>query len=92
MAPQRSLLQCLCSILLLAGAAQALKFEMVAHTGSENAKKERCIRNLVGKDTLVVVTAIVGGYKGDGMQVNMHVSRGLGWGWAAKRSWREMGS
>ena len=45
----------------------ALKFDLAAHTG------ERCIRNFVSKDTLVLVTAIVDGHKGDGQQVNMHV-------------------
>lgn len=47
----------------------ALKFDLAAHTG-----RERCIRNFVAKDTLVLVTAIVDGQKGDGQQVNMHVS------------------
>ena len=37
-------------------------------------KGERCIRNFVSKDTLVVVAATVGGARGDGMTVNMHVS------------------
>jgi hypothetical protein len=74
MAPPRSLLQCLCSLLLFLGVANALKFELAAHTGRESQKKERCIRNPVGKDTLVVVTATVGGARGDGMTVNIHVS------------------
>lgn len=47
----------------------ALKFDLAAQTG-----RERCIRNFVAKDTLVLVTAIVDGQKGDGQQVNMHVS------------------
>lgn len=47
----------------------ALKFDLAANTG-----RERCIRNFVAKDTLVLVTAIVDGRKGDGQQVNMHVS------------------
>lgn len=51
----------------------ALKFDLAAHTG-HNSKYERCIRNFVGKDTLVLVTAIVDGQKGDGQMVNMHVS------------------
>ena len=50
----------------------ALKFDLAAHTG-HNSKYERCIRNFVGKDTLVLVTAIVDGQKGDGQMVNMHV-------------------
>ena len=53
--------------------ALALKFDLQAHPG-HSAKNERCIRNFVNRDTLVVVTATVGGYKGDGMLVNMHVS------------------
>ena len=51
----------------------ALKFDLAAHTG-HNSKYERCILNFVGKDTLVLVTAIVDGQKGDGQMVNMHVS------------------
>lgn len=50
----------------------ALKFDLHAHTG-HSSKYERCIRNFVAKDTLVVVTATVGGQKGDGQMVNMHV-------------------
>ncbi len=50
----------------------ALKFDLQAHTGHSN-KYERCIRNFVAKDTLVLVTAIVSGQKGDGQMVNMHV-------------------
>lgn len=80
MAPQRSLLQWLCSVLLLVGVANALKFDLAAHSGGESTKKERCVRNFVGKETLVVVTAIVDGTKGDGMQVNVHVSLLL-WLW-----------
>ena len=52
----------------------ALKFDVVAHRGHESAKYERCIRNFVAKDQLVVVTAIVDGSKGDGQQLNLHVS------------------
>merc|ERR1712169_97116 len=73
MALPRSFLQLACSLLLLLGVAQALKFDIAAHTGKENMKKERCIRNFVAKDTLVVVTATVGGTKGDGMMVNIHI-------------------
>ena len=53
--------------------SSALKFDLQAHTG-HSAKYERCIRNFVSKDTLVVVTATVSGQKGDGQVVNMHVS------------------
>lgn len=52
----------------------ALKFEIEAHPGSESAKQERCIRNFVAKDQLVVVTATVSGKRGDGQILNMHVS------------------
>lgn len=53
--------------------SSALKFDLQAHTG-HSSKYERCIRNFVAKDTLVVVTATVSGQKGDGQMVNMHVS------------------
>jgi hypothetical protein len=52
----------------------ALKFDVAAHRGHESAKHERCIRNFVAKDQLVVVTVIVDGNRGDGQQLNMHVS------------------
>lgn len=51
----------------------ALKFDMQAHPGAESAAKERCIRNFVAKDQLVVVTATVSGNRGDGQTLNMHV-------------------
>lgn len=60
-------------MLLLVSTVTALRFELAAHSGSENHKKERCIRNFVNRDTLVVVKSTVGGYKGDGMVVNIHV-------------------
>jgi hypothetical protein len=79
MVAQMSLLQRFCAMLLLfSTAAQALKFDLAAHSGGESAKKERCIRNFVAKDTLVVVTAVVGGYKGDGMTVNVHIRDAVG--------------
>lgn len=53
--------------LLLVQVSSALKFDIVAGKG------ERCIRNFVLKDQLVVVTAIVSGERGDGQMVNMHV-------------------
>lgn len=59
--------------LLMLPLTLALKFDLQAHTG-HSSKYERCIRNFVAKDTLVLVTAIVGGSKGDGQMVNMHVS------------------
>lgn len=55
----------------------ALKFDMAAHHGHESAKYERCIRNFVAKDQLVVVTANVDGNRGDGQQLNLHVILGL---------------
>ncbi|KAL2757896.1 hypothetical protein ACRALDRAFT_1040051 [Sodiomyces alcalophilus JCM 7366] len=76
MATTRSLLQYICSFLLLACTAQALKFDL--HATPRHVRRERCIRNLVGKDTLVVVTANVGGHKDDGMTVNMHIKDALG--------------
>ncbi len=67
----RSLLRTVCcGVAVLAACAQGLKFDLGATHG-----QERCIRNFVAKDTLVVVTATVGGEKGDGMSVNMNVSR-----------------
>lgn len=53
----------------------ALKFDIQAHPGHESASKERCIRNFVAKDQLVVVTATIDGKRGDGQTLNMHVSR-----------------
>jgi hypothetical protein len=50
---------------------QALKFELAAHQAHQVTP--RCIRNFVSADTLVVVTAIVSGHKGDGQGVNIHV-------------------
>jgi hypothetical protein len=73
MAYSRSLLQSLCSFFLVLALANALKFDIDAfHKGDKRA--ERCIRNFVARDTLVVVTATIDGWKGDGMQVDMHVS------------------
>lgn len=74
MALPRALLQYICSIVLFIASVNALKFELTA-LAQRDGKKERCIRNFVAKDTLVVVTAIVSGAKGDGQVVNMHVRR-----------------
>ncbi|ROT37681.1 endoplasmic reticulum vesicle protein [Sodiomyces alkalinus F11] len=76
MAATRSLLQYICSLILLACTAHALKFEL--HATPRHVRQERCIRNFLTKDTLVVVTATVGGYKGDGMTVNMHIKDAVG--------------
>ncbi|KAJ5779647.1 WD40-repeat-containing domain protein [Penicillium paradoxum] len=54
----------------------ALKFDLVATSGG--GKNERCIRNFVSKDQLVVVTATVGGTKGDGQKVNIHIKDAMG--------------
>ncbi|KAL2264755.1 hypothetical protein VTJ83DRAFT_7265 [Remersonia thermophila] len=73
MARLRSLLQHLCSmLLLLAVGSHALKFDIKAGSGNDKESR-RCVRNFVSRDMLVVVTAIVDGYKGDGMQLNMHI-------------------
>ncbi len=61
------------SLLLFLAYVEALKFDIEAFNAGD-PKATRCIRNFVAKDTLVVVTATVDGYKGDGMIVNMHVS------------------
>ncbi|OJJ97918.1 hypothetical protein ASPACDRAFT_80036 [Aspergillus aculeatus ATCC 16872] len=68
----RSLLGLL--FLLFVQLSSALKFDLSAVSG----KNERCIRNFVFKDQLVVVTAIVSGNKGDGQVVNMHIKDALG--------------
>jgi len=67
------MLYSLCSLLLFLACANALKFDVEAFSQGDK-RGERCIRNFVAKDTLVVVTATVGGSKGDGMVVNMQVS------------------
>ncbi|KAI7282988.1 Endoplasmic reticulum vesicle protein [Hortaea werneckii] len=56
----------------------ALKFDIQAHPGQESASKERCIRNFVQKDQLVVVTATSSGSKGDGQILNMHIKDAVG--------------
>lgn len=76
MAKPQSMLHSLWSLLLFLVCADALKFDIEAFSQGDK-KGERCIRNFVAKDTLVVVTATVDGHKGDGMKVDMHVSRFL---------------
>ncbi|EPS33374.1 Endoplasmic reticulum vesicle protein 25 [Penicillium oxalicum] len=61
-------------LLLVVQLTSALKFDLAATSG----KTERCIRNFVSKDQLVVVTAIVSGQKGDGQRVNMHIKDAIG--------------
>ncbi|KAI2618139.1 emp24/gp25L/p24 family/GOLD-domain-containing protein [Hypoxylon sp. NC1633] len=77
MALPRSFLQYICGLVLLIASVNALKFDLQAR-GPNDKKTERCIRNFVAKDTLVVVTATVGGSKGDGMIVNMHILDNVG--------------
>ncbi|KAI1485210.1 endoplasmic reticulum vesicle protein 25 [Biscogniauxia mediterranea] len=77
MAPPRALLQYICGLVLFIASVNALKFDLVAQPKNGD-NKPRCIRNFVSKDTLVVVTAIVGGSKGDGMVVNMHIKDTMG--------------
>jgi hypothetical protein len=69
------------STLLLAGlsVANALKFDLVAQPA--NSLKQKCIRNYVGAETLVVVTATLSGSKGDGQTVNIDVRQCLGTRW-----------
>jgi hypothetical protein len=55
--------------------AAALKFDLHPVSAHDSAKYERCVRNFVAKDQLVVVTAILDGYRGDGQRVDMHVCR-----------------
>ena len=73
MAYTKSLLYSLYSLLLLLACAEALKFDVQAYSRGDK-KGQRCIRNFVAKDTLVVVTATIDGAKGDGMSLDMHVS------------------
>ena len=57
--------------------SSALKFDIQSHPQGSHHKSARCIRNFVSKNTLVVVTAIISGQRGDGQTVNMHVSQYL---------------
>ncbi|KAK3686392.1 vesicle coat component [Vermiconidia calcicola] len=63
----------------------ALKFDIQAHPGHESASKERCVRNFVAKDQLVVVTATVSGNRGDGQTLNMHIKDAVGNDYARPR-------
>ena len=65
-------------LLVLAPLASALKFDINAYASHDSAKHERCIRNFVQKDQLVVVTAIVSGFRGDGQMLNLHIRDTLG--------------
>ncbi|KAI1344832.1 endoplasmic reticulum vesicle protein 25 [Xylariaceae sp. FL0016] len=77
MALPRVLLQYICSIVFFIAGINALKFDLQAHA-KHDASQDRCVRNFVAKDTLVVVTAIVSGSKGDGMQVNIQIKDTVG--------------
>jgi hypothetical protein len=74
------LFRVLSCLLLLAGLqfASALKFDINAYPNHDSAKYERCIRNFVAKEQLVVVTAIVSGHRGDGQTLNMHIRDTMG--------------
>ncbi|KAI9826667.1 MAG: vesicle coat component [Sarea resinae] len=65
-------------LLAIIPSSTALKFDIQAHPGSESPKHERCVRNFVAADTLVVVTATVSGQRGDGQMVNMHIKDAMG--------------
>ncbi|KAH7135370.1 endoplasmic reticulum vesicle protein 25 precursor [Dendryphion nanum] len=68
-----------CLLLLVAlPIVSALKFEIHAVQQHDAAKYERCIRNFVAKDQLVVVTAIVSGQRGDGQTLNIHIRDAMG--------------
>jgi hypothetical protein len=62
-------------LVLLLPLASALKFDLHPVSQHDAAKYERCVRNFVAKEQLVVVTAILDGYRGDGQRVDMHVRR-----------------
>lgn len=73
MAYSLPLLRILSSFLFFLACVEALKFDIEAKSAGDRSRV-RCIRNFVAKDTLVVATSTVDGYKGDGMKVDMHVS------------------
>ncbi|KAL2009940.1 hypothetical protein VTN00DRAFT_5747 [Thermoascus crustaceus] len=73
----RSFLGLLSLLLCLSPFSHALKFDLPALAG-HGGKNERCIRNFVASNQLVVVTAIVSGNRGDGQSVNMHIRDALG--------------
>lgn len=60
-------------IAVIAPLTAALKFDLYPVSPHDAAKYERCIRNFVADKQLVVVTAILDGYRGDGQRVDMHV-------------------
>lgn len=62
-----------CLLIAILPLVAALKFDLHAVSSHDASKYERCVRNFVAKDQLVVVTAILDGYRGDGQKVDMHV-------------------
>lgn len=67
-----------CILLVLLPLAAALKFDLHPVAPSDVAKQQRCVRNFVAKEQLVVVTAILDGYRGDGQRVDMHIRDAMG--------------
>ncbi|KAF2830414.1 hypothetical protein CC86DRAFT_343124 [Ophiobolus disseminans] len=67
-----------CVLLVLLPLAAALKFDLHPVSAHDAAKYERCVRNFVAKDQLVVVTVIMDGYRGDGQKVDMHIRDAMG--------------
>lgn len=64
------------AVSLFSVVGSALKFDVAAEPVGH---RQRCIRNFVATDTLVVVTATVSGHKGDGQQLNIHVRPPARW-------------
>ncbi|PVH96103.1 endoplasmic reticulum vesicle protein 25 precursor [Periconia macrospinosa] len=67
-----------CALLFTIPLASALKFDLHAVHEHEAARHERCIRNFVAREQLVVVTVNMDGYRGDGQTVNMHIRDAMG--------------
>ncbi|KAL5116393.1 vesicle coat component [Pleosporales sp. CAS-2024a] len=67
-----------CVLLLVLPLAAALKFDLHAVHAHDAAKYERCVRNYCAKEQLVVVTATLDGYRGDGQRVDMHIRDSMG--------------
>ncbi|OLL23993.1 Endoplasmic reticulum vesicle protein 25 [Neolecta irregularis DAH-3] len=67
------LLQVFAGLLLLTSPSIALKFSISSFPESSASSYQKCISNFVSADTLVVVTAIVTGSKGDGQRVNIEI-------------------
>lgn len=90
MAYSTSMLRILCGLSLLLACAEALKFDLLSFPRHDK-KSERCIRNFVARDTLVMVTSTISGQKGDGMQVNIHVSKSRITRLSGTDSWKDQG-